>query len=421
MARAALLASVALLLGACAELVGIGELPGVSSDGGGKDSGARDAPRDVVAADRGIDSSHPHEASAHDALPDVAPADVFDGGAPLKGFPSHTSPAYFEPEAGTLTGITAIDTSGRTLNGTPTLPKGVGFVYDGSPSHAVLSIGSWNITSDVTVTGGPPLIVVAAGPVTVNAIIHGGGVGPTAGPGAVTDTSQPGVGTAGCTSSSAGGQGGGFGTAGALGGTYPPSCTATGGQVFGALISDFNGGGSGGAGDNVCGAGVHGGLGGGGGGAIQISSAVSITIASSGGVNVGGGGGEGGCPGDYTGGGGGAGGMVFLEAPMISVAGNLAANGGGGGTGDDMGMGDSVPGSDGALGLTPAPGGPGSSMLSPGGAGAAGLTLPTSGTESTGDPSGGGGGLGRIWFRTRIPAMTTGATLSGIQKADTSL
>ncbi len=385
------------------------------------DSGGRDAPMDSARMDGGVDSSRRRDASARDATHHDAPSDVLDGGAPLNKFPSHTKPGYYEPGAGPLTGVTTIDTSSLKVNGTTTLPSDVKFVFDGKGAHAVLSVGTWDVEADVQVTGGPPLIVVAAGAVTVNAVIRGVGMGPTPGPGAVTGAA-PGVGTAGCLSSSAGGQGGGFGSAGALGGSFSPACTTSGGMVFGALISEFSGGGSGGAGDNVCGSGVHGGAGGGGGGAIQISSAASITVTLAGGIDVSGGGGEGGCPGDFSGAGGGAGGMVFLEAPMIAVTGQIAANGGGGGTGDDSGGGDSIPGSDGMLGTTPAAGGPGSSTLVQGGAGAAGATPAMAGTTGYGSPSGGGGGLGRLWFRTRgSPATTAGATLSGEQSVDTSL
>jgi hypothetical protein len=410
----------ALLPAACADLVGIEELPGLP-DGGANESGGPD----VTRSDGGPDSHHETDASSRDASADVR-ADVLDGRTPLENFPSHTQPMFYEPDAGALTGITAIDTAALTLNGTSTLPPGVQFAYDDSATNAVLSVGTWDVASKVSVIGGPPLIVVAAGAVTVDAEIDGAGMGATAGPGAITSKLNPAVGTPGCLSPGAGGQGGGFGTAGGFGGSYAPPCTMSGGQIFGAALANFSGGGSGGGGDDDTCGGSHSGLGGGGGGAIQISSAVSITIGSSGGVNVGGGGGQGGCPGGYTGGGGGAGGEIFLEAPTITVMahGILSANGGGGGTGDDPGGagGDSLPGADGQFSSTPAEGGAGSLYLAQGGAGAAGDAAATAGSNLNGSPSGGGGGLGRIWFRTRTAlATTTGATISGVQSHDTSL
>jgi hypothetical protein len=421
-------------LAACAELVGIGDLPppfdagsDATPEAAAPDAGDANTVDSSAGDERVVDASDAakKDAPIHDApSPDVESESESD--AALQGFPSHTQPAYYEPEAGTLSGVTSIDTAALTINDTTTLPAGISFVYDTGSAHAVLSIGSWDIEENVLVKGvGAPLIVVAAGPITVNAVLSAAAVGSTPGPGAVTDTSAPGVGTAGCSSTSTGGGGGGFGSPGAQGGSFPEStgCVSPGGQVFGSLISEFTGGASGGAGDMPLSE-SQSGLGGGGGGAIQLSSAVSITVLSGGGIDVGGGAGQGGGAG--TGAGGGAGGMIFLEAPTITVAGILAANGGGGGTGDDPEqLGASQPGTDGALGDVPAPGGPAEAEgqdLSPGGAGAAGSTDAGAGTQSSGEPSGGGGGLGRIWFRTRTTDATiTGAVISGVKSTDTSL
>ncbi|HEX8952683.1 MAG TPA: hypothetical protein VF945_12595, partial [Polyangia bacterium] len=167
----------------------------------------------------------------------------------------------------------------------------------------------------------------------------------------------------------------------------------------------------------------------------QISSAISITLQgdnlTGGGINAGGGGGRAGCAtsvpnGPSSGanpGGGGSGGMIFLEAPAITLQMNttLSANGGAGG-------GETQAGTDGPFGLstsTAARGGNGTNAGEFGGNGAFsadGLNLTPATLPNPATDNGGGGGVGRIWLRTRnTPATTGGAMLSPGAKADTTL
>jgi hypothetical protein len=143
-----------------------------------------------------------------------------------------------------------------------------------------------------------------------------------------------------------------------------------------------------------------GGTGGPGGGSIYLAAGTRIQIQPTGAIAVNGAGGGGGAT-EAGGGGGGSGGLLVLEAPTILQVGRLAANGGGGGGGGyfdelsnlpDRG----VPGADGAVGITQAPGGVNRSTYGNGASGAANLTAPSSGASSGGGGGGGGGGAGRI-------------------------
>jgi hypothetical protein len=197
----------------------------------------------------------------------------------------------------------------------------------------------------VTVTGARALVVLATGPVVIAGTVSVAASAQNAGPGGFAGGAGgakgngpcPGLAGSGdtyqeyCTS---GGGGGGHGGAGGAGGDS--SCTGThahvggaGGAACGAASLVPLVGGSGGAGGAVAGTASKAGPGGGGGGAIQISSAVSISVSGS--IDAGGGGG--GESVSAGGSGGGAGGAILLEAPNVSAA-LLAANGGGGGGGD---------------------------------------------------------------------------------------
>jgi hypothetical protein len=396
---------------------------------------------DPSTGDTGIDSSVDHAADAQadaqatdDQATDAAAETQSDAPAPLQNFPSHTVPTAYFPDASSLpSGVQVIDTGVLALqfaDAATGVPPGVTFELD-STGNAVLSIGSWTVNEDVQVRGAARLIVVAAGPVVVNATIHGEASGETGGPGAPTLTTaswgQNGFVTGGSVN---GAGGGGFGSQGGSGGGTGQ--VALGGPVFGSSVLDYSAGAPGGNGSLVC-TGPSKGYGGGGGGAVQISSSVSITVTTSGAINAAGGGGLGGCS-MGSGGGGGSGGTVFLEAPSLSVSGMLAANGGGGGTGDDSeGLGNSYPGSDGKLATSPAPGGSSSNgENNSGGAGAAGTLGPDggpaivpagSGSSTVGAPaSGGGGGVGRIWLRSRgLPSAVDATKISPPAASDTTL
>ena len=328
-----------------------------------------------------------------------------------KFVPSHVSATAYRTGAANLAGVTAIDTHNLTINGAA---PATGITFEFQSGVAVLSVGSWNITSNVTVSGDAPLVVVAAGAVTItNAVIGADAQSATPGPGgnAVCSASGTGVASVGEMGSGGGGEFGGGASAGQL-----PK-----GAVYGSKVSDFCGGAAGGNGtrknnlDSTCAAK---GAGGGGGGAVQISSAVAILVQS-GMISAGGGGGGASCahqvaaPGfgsSYAAsGGGGSGGLIFLEAPMITI-GNMAlasfyaAGGGGGGTAGVDTTSTPNPGVDALRAESTAPGGSGS--IGNGGYGAASLdgTTVMNATAPTGtDPDfgGGGGGVGRIWIRTR--------------------
>ena len=184
-----------------------------------------------------------------------------------------------------------------------------------------------------------------------------------------------------------------------------------GGPAYGLRVEDWFAGSTGLVGSTFWRAG---GPGGGGGGAIQISSAVRVSIGARGVVRVHGGGGGDAWADDLNlggpGGGGGSGGTVFLEAPVVVIDGGLYANGGAGG-----GPNGNLFAQDGRDGDLPAIGNGGGS----GGTNA----LPTGGKYfSVGDldnrcgvrtyagAGGGGGSAGVIWLRTRgAPAVVNGA------------
>jgi hypothetical protein len=134
-----------------------------------------------------------------------------------------------------------------------------------------------------------------------------------------------------------------------------------------------------------------------GGGALQIVAGKSIIVRALGSINVGG---------SASGGGsGGSGGALLLEAPSVTILGAVAANGGGG-AGNTAGANPTADD-------RPAPGGAGNSSYGPGGAGSAGSTINgTAGqpADMTMNYGSGGGGAGRI----RINTATGAATISGI-------
>jgi hypothetical protein len=355
----------------------------------------------------------------------------------MGGFlPSHVPPGTLNPEASDLPlGITAIDTSALTLNGQGP-PSGVQFVP--VPNHnewAVMTIGGWTVDQKVKVTGTRALIIVAARRVDIAAIIDGSADHLTPGPGATLGgKGGDGSAQAGGDGDSGGG-GGGFGASGAQGGDGLGTTGGSGGSPYGNTRTFFGGGAPGGFGGGApqCGADeMQKGRGGAGGGAIQISSAIDVTVEATGGVNVAGGGGTGGCGSlASAGGGGGSGGLVFLESPSVTVLGKLTANGGGGGgAGSGNGNNDGSDGANGALSAMPAHGGPagGGGFLSSsnggdGGNGAAGISGATRGANQE-NGGGAGGGSGRVWLRTPFattPVIGGGALMSPTPTIDPTL
>ena len=380
--------------------------------------------------DAGADGSDGGLASDVDLALMISPSDMgtFE--------PSHVPPGTFNGDAADLPpGITAIDTSNLTINGQPP-PVGVQFVP--VPNHnewAVMTIGGWTVDQNVKVTGTRALIVVAAKKVDVAAIIDGSADHLTAGPGStLSGKGGDGLVESGGTGDSGGG-GGGFGTGGAQGGDGANVAGGTAGSAYGNTRTYFGGGSPGGIGGGApdCQANeMQRGRGGAGGGAIQISSAVDVTIEANGGINVAGGGGTGGCGSlASAGGGGGSGGTIFLESPSVTVLGKLGANGGaGGGGGSGNGSNDGHDGANGALSTTPAAGGQAgaggflsSSNGGDGGNGAAGTSGAVRGQNQQ-NGGGSGGGVGRIWLRTpetATPVIGTAAVMSPAPAIDATL
>jgi hypothetical protein len=343
-----------------------------------------------------------------------------------KFVPSHVPATALMTNAANLSGVTAIDTHNLTINGAAPIS---GIKFQPINGIAVLSVAQWNVDKGVAVTGDAPLAVIASGPVKMTGAITASAAGSAAGPGgnAICAT---GGGAAGQPFDAVGGGGGNFGGGASDGSSGSTTVKTPAGTTYGTKVTDFCGGSPGGdgshvnmGGDGVC---QSAGAGGGGGGVVQISSAVSITMQDAY-VGAGGGGGQKLCtdtqtspPGSSTAspGGGGSGGLIFLEAPMISIASTgglgLFANGGGGGGGFDSN------GFDAYNSNIAAGGGGGKGYVGGNGAYSAdGVTL-TPATPTNG--GGGGGGVGRIWLHTHItPPTITNVVMSPAPTIDTSL
>ncbi len=265
----------------------------------------------------------------------------------------------------------------------------------------------------LTVTGDRALLIAVNGTAQIDGDITANAVLGTAGPGGsgfTTDlcpseqTGNPG--TAGTPAT--GGGGGGFQGNGGRGGN-------TGGLRGVGLAAPptvIRGGCAGGGGGVGTGAGAPRG---GGGGAIAIDARIAIQIGAGGSISAGGGGGSSGRAFYGGGGGGGSGGLIGLNAPLITVAGTLAANGGGGGGGaSDIGTGGN--GNTGAASANAAAGGSGATASTvgacgKGGNGSFGGTLDAQ--DGTTVPCGGGGaggGAGFILFWS--PTQTVTGTVS---------
>ena len=300
------------------------------------------------------------------------------------------------------------------------------------PDLCVLSVSTFTIaaTQTVQVIGSNGLVVVAAGAVTIDGTLDasarrtvpgpGGGAGGTrssttgGGPsggdrGGLTPGNQDG-----------GGGGGGLCGAGGTGGTGQDIPGGAGGAALSASeLSPLEGGSGGGWGRGTDIAPDTSATGGAGGGAIQIFSAVSITVngtvlAAGGGAN----------PGlrhpnptvNYgAGGGGGSGGAILLEAPTVTFgASAFLSTTGGGGSGGASNGGDGGPGQDGRVASGRASGGAsgGAAYGAAGGdSGANGTFAGLNGASNTNtfaNGGGGGGGVGCILVRN-----TTGALPSG--------
>jgi hypothetical protein len=295
----------------------------------------------------------------------------------------------------------------------------------GGADEACLIYGS-SITvvagATTTVTGGRPLVLVAATTITIAGTLDAGSGdghdGPSSNPAAclafptAPETDAGGGG---------GGAGGSFAATGGDGGEgdtndSPPN-TAAGGTHTAAVgvpavirggcggqRGGDQGGGGGGAGD--------GGDGGRGGGGVWLVARGAVVVEAGGAVSAAGAGGAGGEE-HAGGGGGGAGGMIRIGAPTVTIAGTVAANGGGGGGGGvqfTRGGGMQVEisgedGDDGEIGSGGGLGGTGATYMTTvlGGNGGAGGGIAVgggvAGMASDVGAGGGGGGVGYVILR----------------------
>lgn len=287
--------------------------------------------------------------------------------------------------------------------------------------HAVCLIYATEvtITAALTVTGGRPLALVSASTMMMSGAIDAGShdlqVGPAADDGSCAFATNPQNDRGGA----GGGAGGSFTLAAGDGGTGDTNRTTGGsaaGGTHGATVSvpPLRGGCRGQKGGDEQPGGFVGGAGGHAGGALYLAARQSVTVSGS--IRATGAGGTGGRS-EAGGGGGGSGGMIVIESASITNSGQISANGGGGGQGGGRTvMGDNVTGfagADGALGMTPAPGGFGAnnndSQFSTGGVGGAGTTAAGRGTDST---VGGGGGGGAAGVVRLIGTTTLGGIIS---------
>ena len=299
------------------------------------------------------------------------------------------------------------------------------------PELAIFSFSDFNVPEGVIAmgTGDRALVILSCGEMAIDGVVSvasntewvafdTGTPGPGGGGGGLEPADNgdgPGGGAAGLYGSDmldSGGGGGGFGGAGGRGGHVIDSSDpddilvygGAGGGPYGETeLAALQGGSGGGAG--ACDAGEAAAAGGGG-GALQLASAVSVTISASGAVDAGGGGGAGGLYRGTShlgaGGGGGSGGSILIEAPDIAISGMITAAGGGGGSGAYQRR-AGRPGEDGFLALAGAQGGASSSGNTGGdgstpddGSGEAAPDVEYSGGHYSLESGGGGGGAGRI-------------------------
>lgn len=227
--------------------------------------------------------------------------------------------------------------------------------------------------------GSRPLVLVASDSIAVEGTLdvastHGDPPGAGANAAACTTPVPP---------SYYGGPGGSFGGLGGGGGDadgdelIPPGPTA--------VPTTLRGGCPGSSGRGNDGPGTS--PGGAGGGAVYLIARTSIEV--SGAINASGAGGAGGAGAPGAGAGGGGGGLIGLDAPSVTITGQVFANGGGGGASNNQDDGGDSPGA-----LTPAAGGDdnGEGGAADGGDGSAGTVLAGSDGGAGNDGGGGGGG-----------------------------
>jgi hypothetical protein len=256
------------------------------------------------------------------------------------------------------------------------------------PDLCVIAANTIQVATTVKVTGSRPLVLVAVDGVTISGVLDGSSVDNSPGPGANPASCAAGTAAAASTGGYGGSFGGVGGNGGGTGGGTAPAATPSPTTLRGGCPSGDGG------------IGVHGVPGG---GAVYVIAKGSIMVNGT--INASGDAGEAGGPITDGGSGGGSGGMIGLDAPMVSVAGQLFANGGGGGEGGVAAPATSSDGQVCTAALDAAQGGAGSAG-GDGGNGSAGTAL--DGTDglnggANGDGGGGGGtGVIKIYATTRM-------------------
>lgn len=276
------------------------------------------------------------------------------------------------------------------------------------------AIAGGNLSIEATsVIGSRPLVLVAAGSITLNDAIDAGSTrAGKLGPAARTTPCATGQNAQGG-GEAPGGAGGSFGSAAGDGGAGASNTNV---GVANAItsVTFLRPGCAGGAGGN--GGGQSAGAAGPSGGAIALYAGSNIVVTAGGAVFAsGGGGGAGAVQGTKGGGGGGgSGGLIVLDAPAIQIFGTLAANGGGGGGGADGNAGHV--GADGTTVQydTAATGGAPQSATQ-GGRGGNGAAVAIAAQAGSAPPSGGnggggggGGGTGVIWIKGSVASGGSG-------------
>jgi hypothetical protein len=342
-------------------------------------------------------------------------------------------PSNFDPDAVAGASIGTLDiTCDVTFDSTPGLlapwippgcvkaaPQGINVQGSGAPDAVLLPVRSVSMAGNLTLVGIRPVILAVYGDaaLTKNILANGHRSGSEVIPGPGGNQScgnrQGGKGADG----GEGGGGGGAGgeTVGAVGGQGQSGAAGgSAGNAYLGMLAPLTGGCPGGKGGNSRGA-----QGGAGGGALQISVAGTLTagawVTSSGGGGLGGEADSTGSAGG--GGGGGSGGGLLLEAHRLIVSKNgvLTANGGGGGEGggtSNAGMN----GEDGARSSADvAKGGAGNAEFGgDGGDGGTRSVLPTQGQGGTANGGGGGGGggaVGSIRLKAVLPCEIDNASV----------
>lgn len=274
----------------------------------------------------------------------------------------------------------------------------------------VITAGAITIRDGLAVVGGRPLVLLADTTIRIENVLDAASVrGDKNGPGAQLQCGTDGNGSDGSSSGSAGGAGGTFGFRGGNGADGAAGASDGFGSPLVTPLFDVRGGCPGfRAGAVNSGSRAQGGSGG---GAVYLLAGEAIEVTSTGSINASGAGGQ---RGDVAsgGGGGGAGGLIVLDAPTVTVGGELFARGGGGGGG-----GGTAPGTNGleATSATSGAGG-GAAGTSGGGSGAPGCGGPngTVGGFPTTNPAtfGGGGGGGACGYIRIYGNRTITGTLS---------